>query len=274
MKLNNDGLQRLQVLITVKTYPLPSRKYRELVCTAGVTANGDFVRLYPINFRKLDDEQQYKKYQWIEVNANKHSGRDFRKESFYPVVDSIRLGEYIPTRSGNWDTRAKYILAKKSQSMEELYDRQSVDQTSLGIFKPKTIDDLEITSTTGKWSTNQESALLQLGLWDSPKKRSKPLRKVPYSFHYRFKCDDVRCKRNHRMSIHDWEVGVLFWKLVDAGATPEKAAHAVKSKFLNRLCGGDRNTHFFVGTMLDYPSWIVLGLFSPKIGSLPLPFEF
>ena len=42
--------ERLKVLITVKTYPIPSKKYDELVCTAGVTESGDFVRLYPINF--------------------------------------------------------------------------------------------------------------------------------------------------------------------------------------------------------------------------------
>lgn len=59
---------------------------------------------------------------------------------------------------------------------------------------------------------------------------------------------------------------------MDGGATHEEAAAKVKSKFLNELCGEDKNTHFFVGTMLDYPSWIVLGLFYPKISSLPLPF--
>lgn len=42
--------RNLRVLITVKTYPIPSSKYDELVCTAGVTEAVDFVRLYPINF--------------------------------------------------------------------------------------------------------------------------------------------------------------------------------------------------------------------------------
>lgn len=40
---------KLKVLITVKTYPIPSKRYDELVCTAGVTERGDFIRLYPIN---------------------------------------------------------------------------------------------------------------------------------------------------------------------------------------------------------------------------------
>ena len=59
--------QKLKILITVKTYPIPSKKYDELVCTAGVTETGDFIRLYPINFRELPFTRQYKKYQWVEA---------------------------------------------------------------------------------------------------------------------------------------------------------------------------------------------------------------
>ena len=76
------------------------------------------------------------------------------------------------------------------------------------------------------------------------------------------------------MSIHDWEAGVLYWNLFDEGATPGEAAESVKSKFLKDMCGEDKDTHFYVGTMLDYPSWIVLGLFYPKVGTRPLPFDF
>jgi hypothetical protein len=38
---------KTKVLITVMTYPHPSRGYQELVCTAGITENDDWVRLYP-----------------------------------------------------------------------------------------------------------------------------------------------------------------------------------------------------------------------------------
>ncbi len=56
-------MERMKILITVKTYPIPSAKYDELVCTAGVREDGGFVRLYPISFRDLPFSQQYKKYQ-------------------------------------------------------------------------------------------------------------------------------------------------------------------------------------------------------------------
>ena len=117
--------QKLKVFITVKTYPIPSAKYDELVCTAGVTETGDFVRFYPINFRDLPFSQQYKKYQWIEIIAEKHQGRDARKESYLPESDSIQiLGEPIKSNPGNWSERARFALAKKAHSMEELHDRR------------------------------------------------------------------------------------------------------------------------------------------------------
>ena len=275
MNLRNDESERLELLIIVKTYPQPSTSYREVVCTAGVTRDGDFVRLYPINFRTLNYAQQFRKYEWIALDARKHVGRDFRKESYRPDIDSIEVGDFIPTRSGNWDERAKFALAKVSQSLEHLNQKREEDTTSLGVFRPKSIDDLEVTARESPdWTPSQASALLQLGFWDNPKARNKPLRKVPFDFHYRFKCDDSRCN-GHRISIHDWEAGVLYWKLVDDGAAPDEAAAKVKSKFLNDLCGEDKSTHFFVGTMLEYPNrWIVLGLFYPKIGTRPLPLAF
>lgn len=113
MTATTDAKQKLRVLITVKTYPIPSAKYDELVCTAGVTETGDFIRLYPVNFRDLPFSQQYKKYQWIEVFAQKHKGRDVRKESYRPDCDSIKiLGEPIPSNPWNWAKRARYALAK------------------------------------------------------------------------------------------------------------------------------------------------------------------
>jgi len=159
--------QKLKILIAGKTYPIPSKKYDELVCTGGVTEEGDFIRLYPINFRDLPYTQQFRKYQWIEVCAEKHQGRDARKESYRPDCDSIKiLGEPIPSNPGNWYERAKYILKKKSRSMEDLYDQQKADRTSLGIFKPKIIKDLEITPDDPEWPPKFLDALKQHRLFE------------------------------------------------------------------------------------------------------------
>jgi hypothetical protein len=149
--------------------------------------------------------------------------------------------------------------------MEELYDRQSQDRTSLGIFRPKQILDLEIAEDEQFWKPGFLAALKQSRIWEDRKVTIEPPRKLPFKFSYRFECDDTRCKKNHRMMIEDWEVGALFWKLVDNGASHEEAASKVKDKFLSDLCGTDKDTHFYVGTILAHPkSWVVIGVFYPK----------
>ena len=84
--------QTTKVLITVMTYPHPSRGYQELVCTAGITEAGDWIRLYPVDYRYRERDQQFRKYQWIEVALGESgAGNDNRKESRRPDLDSIRF---------------------------------------------------------------------------------------------------------------------------------------------------------------------------------------
>lgn len=265
MMAGTSQKQKLRVLITVKTYPIPSSKYDELVCTAGVTETGDFVRLYPINFRDLPFSQQYKKYQWIEVMAAKHEGRDVRKESYRPESDSIQiLGEPIKSNPGNWKERARFVLGNKARSMEDFRDRQQADRSSLGFFRPKIVHDLVISPDEPDWKPSFKAALQQARLWETRAVTLEPPRKIPFKFHYQFECDDARCS-GHKMMIEDWEVGALFWRLVDQGNSHENAATKVRGKFLGELCSADKDTHFFVGTILDYPkSWVVIGVFYPK----------
>src|SRR6056297_1511649 len=72
-----------RILITVKTYPTLSKKYGETVCTAGIREDGSWVRLYPVPFRRLEDTEQYRKYDWIELGLVRQTS-DCRPESHRP----------------------------------------------------------------------------------------------------------------------------------------------------------------------------------------------
>lgn len=95
-------IEKVKVLITVKTYPLPSKEYQELVCTAGIKEDGSWIRLYPIPFRHLPWAQQYKKWDWIEVGVVKHDG-DNRNESHRPCGDIKVIGNIDTAK--NWQER-------------------------------------------------------------------------------------------------------------------------------------------------------------------------
>lgn len=85
-----NGWQRRRVLITVRTYPNPAWKGIEVSCTAGVTDDGQWIRLFPVPYRYLDKESKFRKYDWIEAEVTKHS--DSRPESYRLNYDSIQMG--------------------------------------------------------------------------------------------------------------------------------------------------------------------------------------
>ena len=51
-------MPRKKVLLTVTTYPLPSRSYDELVCTAGILENGAWIRIYPVPLSFLRGQRE------------------------------------------------------------------------------------------------------------------------------------------------------------------------------------------------------------------------
>ncbi len=254
-----DGYEPTKILITVMTYPHPSASHKELVCTAGVTEAGEWVRLYPVDYRYRLPEQKFRKYQWIEVGLSPHGHKnDRRKESRKPDLRSIRiLGPPLPT-TDMWRERRQIIDALPHRTLNEYKELYHTEQVSLGVVRPTRVCDLVIREDTGKWKPKWRSLFKQGWLFgDGP----KPLRKLPYTFHYVFECEDS--KEPHTAMIEDWELGALFLKESERLGSDADAAQSVKRKFLNEVCSGQRDTRFFVGTHFPYNTWLVVGVFWP-----------
>ncbi len=92
-------MAKVKVLIAVKTYPTISSKYDELVCTAGFKEDGSWVRIYPIQFRKKKYSEQYRKYDWIEIDLIRKKD-DFRPETYSPYSLETAI-----TNCGHLDTK-------------------------------------------------------------------------------------------------------------------------------------------------------------------------
>lgn len=259
--------ERKRVLIVVMTYPHPSSTYTELVCTAGITTEGEWLRLYPIDYRYRPKHQRFRKYQWIELDvALRGKGNDNRRESRAPRLDSIiLLGEPLST-ANDWEARRKIIDPLPHRTVNQckvLYEQEAV---SLSVVRPTRVLDLEIRSADSEWKPEWQANLDQLRLFEG---RPKKLRKLPYSFHYVFECEDS--EKPHSAMIEDWELGALFLNESERLGSDEKAAESVKRKFFNEMCGPGKDTRFFMGTRFPYNTWLVLGVFwPPRITQLNL----
>lgn len=209
---------KTRVLITVLTYPHPSQKHQELVCTAGINESGEWVRLYPIDLRYRPNHQQFRKYQWVELGlAPRGSGNDNRRESRQPDLDSITiLSEPLPTDNG-WEARRKIIDALPHYTvlqLRKLYDKEKI---SLGVVRPLEVLELKIGEADRDWKPEWEAALRQFNLFHGP---PKELKKLPFKFTYEFRCLDSG-EKVHSAMIEDWELGVCSYAKQPAWVTNE-----------------------------------------------------
>lgn len=129
-------MSKERVLITVKTYPTLSRKYGETVCTAGLREDGSWVRIYPVPFRRLDEAEQYRKFDWVECRLE-HARGDPRPESRNPLdVTELVPVAHMDTADG-WRERRRMLLgkAKVYTSLSELIVGAKENRVSLAVFK-------------------------------------------------------------------------------------------------------------------------------------------
>ena len=267
-------MAKTKVLITVKTYPTLSAKYDELVCTAGFTESGEFIRIYPVPFRKNSYEQQYKKYEWIELDLVKNTG-DFRPESYKPTSfnDNIRRLEKVDT-SHNWAKRKKIVLNNVYSDLSLLIEEAKNKEicTSLAVFKPTKIKEFVIETVDREWSKKKIDTLLasktQGVLFEHPENPFEIVKKLPYKFSYKFEDSEGR---ESKMMIEDWELGALYWKaLARYGGDEHEATQYVKKQYFDNFVK-TKDLYLFLGTTKEHHGrkaknpFIIIGVFYPKI---------
>ena len=255
-----------RVLVTVKTYPTLSRTYGETVCTAGLREDGSWVRIYPVPFRRAEDLQKYRKFDWIECDLVQNTAKDKRPESRRPT-DLSKLKRVGRMDTDNqWKERRTLVLERGEvfTSMLVLIADAKTDTRSLATFKPSQIIDLVVEEEDRVWDQKKldemRKQLNQPDLFEDNEwcKTFKVIDKLPYKFSYRF-ADETGQERT--MMILDWEIGALFWKY--GHESEEKAIQKVREKYLDQFRKTD--LHFFLGTTQQWHNvapnpWVIVGV--------------
>jgi hypothetical protein len=247
-------------MITVKTYPELSNKYRETSCVAGIRLDDGpprHVRLFPVPFRLLAEEAQFSKYSIIEVDVEPHGRRDSRPESLRPDLDTLKVVGDVPT-GGDWKQRYKYVEPLVVPSLCAVKRDREEHGTSLGVFRPTDVS-FQLTRAE-PWSESKAALADQLDLFEQD---LAPLEWVPLEFRYRFRCADDDCP-GHEMGLKDWEAGASYRKFLR-----KYGEHAVRDKLRERwydsIFTPDRAVHFFVGNIAAHPkTFMLLSLFYPQ----------
>jgi hypothetical protein len=190
-------LQSCRVSILVKALPQRSTAHGETVCCAGVTAHGEFKRLFPIRFRHLADEAAFKRWDWVDFKYRLPTS-DRRTESCHVMEDSIQVNGSMPTKD-----RPAFLSRLVSPSVQAAYENgQSLalirPRNTHFYFKKKKQDDLENERRIYAEAARQGS------FFDE---RLKALEPSPFEFRFKFE-DETG---SHDYANGDWEAHAMYF---------------------------------------------------------------
>lgn len=258
--------KRENILILCKTYPSPSARYSETSCVAGMKEDGQLLRLYPIPFRMITNEQQFQKWQWITATIRRPR-EDHRPESRRVDIETLQLGDLITT-ANSWRARRPWIQKLSVFDDFSTLDAKRLEYNgpTLGILRPRHPIRLEITpAQSPDWTAEEKEKLLHLqqqgDLFSETDSDLRLLRKLPFNFHYRYCCDTPQGKVEYKHKIVDWEIGALYWNVLRKHGSQgwEEPFRAKIEKDLP-----SKELLFLMGTVHRFPDqWLIVSLLYP-----------
>lgn len=188
-----------EAVVVVKAAPQISQRHGETVCCAGVDLQGNWLRIYPVAFRTLDEGQKFSRWDRIRFNW-RQANDDPRTESRRIDQQSLQIvGELRPSERERFLATAivtgldavrqagKSLALLRPQSPEFSYERKS---------------DAEIASDRQRY----EKLHKQKDLFNS--KSIIPYEPCPFAFKYRYETDDGL----REGTCQDWEIEATYFK--------------------------------------------------------------
>jgi len=258
---------RKKILIVAKTYPTRSKKYTELVCTAGVDKEGNWYRIYPIPTKTLKDYEGLKKYTWIDAEISKDRS-DSRPESYKINTSTLKLLNTIETKE-NWRYRKDILLKSKVYySLKEIISlANDTNELSLCLFKPTKFLYIRFENKEIKEFSEQEKREFKnanVSLFEhnsSCEVEFDMMPQLPYSIKIVF--EDAEGKES-KMNILDWEISQLYWNLSRSNNEKDTKVK-IKIKLESLM---EKDLYLCLGTMKQMHGWTsnpftIIGLFYP-----------
>lgn len=247
-------------MVTVKAAPNPSEAHGETVCVAGLRldpGHEGWVRLYPVNFRFLEEEHTFRKYDVISLRAT--PANEARRESWRPHIDTIKTETHLD----GWAARLPYLQPHANVTMCELNRRAKSGGPSLGLVHARTVDGLDVEEHPG-WNPDEQrkidAFLAQTELFETGRPKTA-LEAPQFRAFFRWHCRDERCD-GHRQGLLDWEFTAFQRHLT--GSIAEREA-SIRARWLEHVCAPERDVFFYVGNQAKrHHVFSVLGVVYPK----------
>lgn len=251
----------------VKAAPQPSSQYGDTVCVAGVTLDNQprWVRLYPVPFRYLDGDRQFRKYDILTV-AVRSAGADKRPESRKINAESLRVVDHLD----GWTRRSSWVepLAVTSMCEMNLAVSNDMNSPSLGAIRPRQVSGLSLSVHPG-WSPEQRARFDRYAQQGDLFQETPPVLLDPPRFKgaLKYTCRHPGCS-GHQQGILDWEFTALQHRF--RRESDESLKSIIKNKFYTQMFKRDTSPLIFVGNQenpLKRGVFSVLGVYYPMAGA-------
>jgi hypothetical protein len=220
------------------------------------------VRLYPVPFRYLDGNRQFKKYDIISVRT-RQAGGDKRPESRKIDATSIQTTAQVT----GWEHRASRVEGLRTVTMCQLVEQaqHNVNAQSLAAVRPRRVQGLEFSDHPG-WTPEQ------LARFEAYRNQGDVFRDAPaqildpprLNVRLSYDCTANSC-RGHQQRIIDWELTALQHRFRQRTASDLQAA--ITRNFFEVPFAAERAPMIFVGNQENIrrrASFTVLGLYYPR----------
>lgn len=210
-----------EAFILVKAAPRRSEKFGETVCCAGIDRTGDWVRLYPVSFRVLGDAQRFGRWDHIRYRWSKpKAAKDTRSESRRVDPNSVEILKRLRPADRN------PLVARCAVTS---LDREREAQRSLALLRAEILD-FWPEKNSDELMRKREDVLANLRSQSdmfAPDMSLIPERSSPYSFKYRYRCDDGE----REGTCQDWETEQTFLRQLHTQASEQAALDWMVQKF-------------------------------------------
>jgi hypothetical protein len=246
---SSDKSGETEAIILIKATPVIGTKHGETVCCAGVDLYGNWLRMYPVSFRVLDEGKKFKRWDRVKFRWRRPS-EDARRESRH--VDSQSLEIVGRMKAGE---KARFL----DQLIVTSLNKQFEGGRSLALLKPEILD-FKIEKKSAE-ALAEEQAKIDLfheqGDMFIPRP-AIPQRACPFSFKYRYRTDDgLRLG-----TCQDWETEATFFKWRREYGEVGALQH-MKTQFGDVL--PERGLYFAMGTHSRWQeTWLINGLVQLK----------
>jgi len=234
-----------EAIVMIKAAPQVGQRHGETVCCAGIDLQGNWLRLYPISFRTLDDGQKFGRWDRIRFR--------WRRPNDDPRIESRRVDQDTLQIAGQLkkSERERFL----SSTIVTGLDAERQAGRSLALLKAEVIefksekkDGAELRKEAEKFAALRA----QPDLFNT--KPIIPYEPCPYRFKYRYRTDDGL----REGTCQDWEIEATFFKRARLYGE-ERALSEVRQVFGEEY--PKKGMLLAMGTHSLYPdTWLINGV--------------